>query len=117
MLKDYFDSTLTLEHQAKINDFLNGIPRWCVFSSYGQARSYRAANFYKDENGHYDFRIFLYDGFYYVISFDGFSHLKWLIARYRKIESEDIHFKAFIDRTSNELARDGVYVPKELFKE
>lgn len=117
MLKDYFDSTLTLEHQAEINDFLNHIPRWCVFSSYGQARSYRSANCYKDENGRYDFRIFLYDGFYYVIPSAGFSHFKWLIARFRQIESEDLHFKAFIDYTSNDLARDGVDVPKDLFKE
>ena len=117
MLKDYFDSTLTSQHCAEIRDFLDQIPRWCVFSSYGQARSYRAANCYKDENGRYDFRIFLYDGFYYVVSSTALSHLKWLIARLRQIESDDLHFKAFIDYTSNELARDGVEIPKKLFKE
>lgn len=117
MLKNYFDPTLTWQHQAEINDFLNQIPRYCVFSSYGQARSYRAANCFKNENGRYDFRIFLYDGFYYVASSTALSHLKWLIARLRQIESDDIHFKAFIDYTSDQLARDGVTIPKNLFDE
>lgn len=116
MLKDYFDSTLSQEHQAVIDDFLAGVPRSSVFSSYGQARSYRSSDFYyKDEHGRYKYRIFLYNGFYYVASLITFSHLKWLIARFRQIEAADLRFKSFIDYTSNELARDGVSVPKDLF--
>ena len=83
MLKDYYDSSLTCQHQDAINGFLNEIPRWCVFSTYGQARSYRSAHCYKDDNGRYDMRIFLYDGFYYVASPVALSHLKWLIAKFR----------------------------------
>lgn len=68
MLKDYFDSSLSPYSQDRIQKVLNTVYSWCIFSSYGQARAYRAANFAKDENGRYDYSILLYNGFYYVIS-------------------------------------------------
>lgn len=69
MLKDYFDSSISVQNQQFINQVLDGVPRYQVFSSYGQARSYRSAHTCKRE-GRYDYAIFLYDGFYYVISND-----------------------------------------------
>lgn len=68
MLKDYFDSTLSAYSQNRITQVLQTVHSWCIFPSYGQARSYRAANCPKDENGRYDYAILLYDGFYYVVS-------------------------------------------------
>lgn len=108
MLKDYFDPTISLEGQKRINDFLDEIPRWCVFSSYGQARSYRSVHCSKDENDRYDFRIFLYDGFYYVAHYVTFGALKHLIARIRWNEDFDLHNAAFDDYARESLARDGV---------
>lgn len=67
MLKDYFDSSISAKNQQFINQALDVVPRYQVFTSYGQARSYRSANTCKRE-GRYDYSIFLYDGFYYVIS-------------------------------------------------
>lgn len=112
MLKDYFDSSLTLQHQDAVNGFLNGIPRHCVFSTYGQARSFRSIHCYKGDNGRYDMRIFLYDGFYYVASSAALSHLKWLIAKFRRDEDFDLHCAAFDDISTRELARDGVHPNK-----
>lgn len=112
MLKDYFDSSLTWQHQDAVQAFLNGIPRHCVFSTYGQARSYRSVHCFKDANGRYDMRIFLYDGFYYVASSVALSHLKWLIAKFRRLEDFDLHSSAFDDVAIRELARDGVHPNK-----
>ena len=108
MLKDYFDSSLTWQHQDAVQGFLNDIPRWSVFSSYGQARSYRSAHCYKDENGRYNMRIFLYDGFYYVAHYTVLSSLKHLIAKFRQQEDFDLHMAAFDDYARKSLARDGV---------
>jgi hypothetical protein len=67
MLKDYFDSAISPERLKVVHNLLDRVPRWQIFDSYGQARSYRALNDFKREDTGYDYSIFLYDGFYYVI--------------------------------------------------
>ena len=108
MLKDYYDSSLSWQHQDAIYGFLNKIPRWCVFSTYGQARSYRSVHCCKDDNGRYDMRIFLYDGFYYVAHYTTFGGLKHLISKFRQLEDFDLHCAAFDDYATQSLSRDGV---------
>lgn len=76
MLKDYFNSNLSSNSQTRIARCLEKVPSYCVFSSYGQARAYRAANCAVRENGRYDYTIFLYDGFYYVVSKEQFHDFK-----------------------------------------
>ena len=80
MLKDYFDSSLSVEDQQNVYEVLEKIPRHLVFTSYAQARSYRAANCVKGDNGRYDDVIFLYDSFYYIASKDFFHRFKLFIA-------------------------------------
>lgn len=67
MLKDYFDSSISAKNRQFINRVLDRVPCHQVFASYGQARSYRSAHACKRE-GRYDYSIFLYHGFYYVLS-------------------------------------------------
>lgn len=68
MLKDYYNPNLSPNSQSRIAEELASIPSWSVFSTYGQARSYRASHDYKDENGRYHLSIVLYDGFYYMMT-------------------------------------------------
>lgn len=80
MLKDYFNSNLSPENQARIADFLRRfVLDWTVFPSYGQARSYRATQDYKDVNGRYHFSIVLYDGFYYLMQKKQLRRFKYLL--------------------------------------
>ena len=68
MLKDYYDSTISFDRLKVIDKLLDAVPRWQLFDTYGQARSYRAMNDFKREDSGYDYSIFLYDGFFYVIT-------------------------------------------------
>lgn len=87
MLKDYFDSALTFKQQCILNHYLEvEIPNHCVFSTYGQARSFRNMSDSKRENGRYDFCIFCYDGFYYVSDRRVLRGLKYLIAKFQRGE-------------------------------
>ena len=79
MLKDYFNSNLSPEYQARIADFLFQFPSWTVFPSYGQARSYRATQDYKHEDGRYSFSIVKYDGFYYLMDKEQLHRFKLLL--------------------------------------
>lgn len=76
MLKDYFNPDFSIENNHRIYKCLEKVPSHCVFSSYGQARSFRSMNCPKLENGRYDYSIFLYDGFYYVVPVEQFHDFK-----------------------------------------
>lgn len=79
MLKDYFDSNLSPKYQSRIASALADFPTWSVFVSYGQARSYRASQDYKDENGRYQLSIVLYNGFYYLMTKEQLHRFKHIL--------------------------------------
>lgn len=68
MLKDYYNPNLLPVYHHHIAEALAAFPTWSVFGTYAQARSYRASQDYKDENGRYHLSIVLYDGFYYLMT-------------------------------------------------
>ena len=77
MLKDYFNPNLAPKYQSRIADALAAFPSWTIFSSYAQARSYRATHsFKKGDNGRYFFSIVLYDGFFYLMTSEQFHRFK-----------------------------------------
>lgn len=108
MLKDYFDSTLSVHSQQRINRILDTIPSQCVFASYGEARAFRAMSCARNEFGRYDDFIFLYDGFYYLVSREQRRLIKNQIVRVRRDEDFDLRMAAFDDYVRVSLARDGV---------
>lgn len=89
MLKDYFNPSFSQKNNAVIRKALDQFPSWTVFPSYGQARSYRAANDYKGENGRYTFSIVLYDGFYYLMDKEQFHRFKLLLHSVSRDDSMD----------------------------
>lgn len=108
MLKDYYDCTISFDRLKVIHKLLDSVPRWQIFDTYGQARSYRAMNDFKREDTGYDFSIFLYDGFYYVITKDFRRIVLNEIAFARRSDDFDLHCAAFDDYATQSLARDGV---------
>ena len=76
MLKDYCNPDLAPKYKSRIAESLAAFPSWTVFSSYGQARAYRASHFPKGENGRYGLSIVLYDGFYYLMTEEQFYRFK-----------------------------------------
>ena len=103
MLKDYFDSTLSPYSQNRIQKVLDTVYSWCIFSSYGQARSYRAANCAKNEYGRYDYFILLYDGFYYVVSREQRRLILNHIAVVRRDEDKEKQIQEQMDYCLNNL--------------
>lgn len=89
MLKDYFNPSFSQENNARIRKSLDQFPSWTVFPSYCQARSYRAANDFKGENGRYTFSIVLYDGFYYLMDKDHLHCFKLLLHSVARDDSMD----------------------------
>ena len=108
MLKDYYDSNISFNRLKVIRKLLDAVPRWQVFNSYGQARSYRAMNDFKREDSGYDYSIFLYDGFFYVITKEYRRTILNEIAFARRSDAFDLHCAAFDDYATQSLARDGI---------
>ena len=93
MLKDYYNPNLSPENQCRISESLFAFPDWTVFSSYGQARSWRSTQDYKDENGRYHISIVKYDDFYYLMDKDQLQRFKALI---RSVERDDAWDKRLV---------------------
>lgn len=91
MLKDYFNSNLSPMYQSRIADALAAFPSWSVFGTYAQARSYRASQDYKDENGRYHLSIVLYDGFYYLMTKEQLHRFKLFLRSCSLNNSMDYH--------------------------
>ena len=95
MLKDYYNPNLSPKYQSRIARALALFPSWSVFSSYAQARSYRASQDYKDENGRYHLYIVLYDGFYYLMTKEQRYRFKLLLRTFSLNTSMDYHISGF----------------------
>ena len=91
MLKDYYNPNLSPKYQSRIARALALFPSWTVFASYAQARSYRASQDYKDENGRYHLSIVLYDGFYYLMTKEQLHRLKLFLHSCSLDNSMDHH--------------------------
>lgn len=103
MLKDYYYSSINPSTTKAIEDILSSE---VCFPTYGRCRGYMKR---VQSCG----KVFLWKGLYYEVS----EELKNKVLCLLKADMEDLRFKGFIYRISNELARDGVDVPKDLFKE
>ena len=91
MLKDYYNPDLLPIYQARIAEALAAFPSWTVFCTYAQARSYRASQDYKDDNGRYYFSIVLYDGFYYLMTKEQLHRFKLFLRSCSLNNSMDYH--------------------------
>ncbi len=91
MLKDYYNPDLLPIYHVRIAEALAAFPSWTIFSSYAQARAYRASQDYKDENGRYHFSIVLYDGFYYLMTKEQFHRFKLFLRSCFLNNSMDYH--------------------------
>ena len=91
MLKDYYNPNLSSKYQSRIADALAAFPSWSVFGSYAQARSYRATQDSKDENGRYRLSIVLYDGFYYLMTKEQLHRFKLFLRSCSLNNSMDYH--------------------------
>lgn len=91
MLKDYYNPDLLPIYQSRISDALAAFPTWSVFGTYSQARSYRASQDHKDENGRYHFSIVLYDGFYYLMTNEQLHRFKLFLRSCSLNNSMDYH--------------------------
>ena len=114
MLKDYYYSSfvgtkciLQSSTIKAINDILS---MQACFSTYGRYRSYCRR---VQSSG----KCFLWHGLYHEVTDECKDELLCLIKSDFRSFNDDIHFKAYIDYTSNELACDGVKVPEKLFDE
>lgn len=92
MLKDYYSSSIKPSTIKAIEDTLSS---QACFPTYGRCRGYMKR---VQSSG----KVFLWKGLYYEVSEVCKNNLLCLIKA---------DFKAFIDRTANELSRDGVNVP------
>lgn len=114
MLKDYYFSSVVNGKSTLMPSTIKAIESilfmQAAFSTYGRYRSYRKLlPFYS--------KCFLWHGFYYGVTDECKNKLLCILKADRQSQEDDLHFKAFIDYTSNELARDGVKIPKNLFDE
>lgn len=91
MLKDYYNPNLPFKYELRIAEALAAFPSWTIYSSYSQARSYRATHDYKDENGRYHLSIVLYDGFYYLMTKEQLHRFKLLLRSCSLNNSMDFH--------------------------
>ena len=91
MLKDYYNPDLSPKYQSRIYEALASLPSWDIFSSYAQARSYRASQDYKEENGRYRLSIVLYDGFYYLMTKEQLHRFKLFLHSCSLNNSMDYH--------------------------
>ena len=97
MLKDYYYSSINPSTTKSIEDILSS---QACFPTYGRCRGYMKR---VQSCG----KVFLWKGLYYEVS----EEFKNKVLSLLKSDMYDLHFKAFIDYTSNELACDGVDVP------
>lgn len=91
MLKDYYNPDLLPIYHVRIAEALASFPSWSVFGTYGQARSYRSTQDYKDENGRYHLSIVLYDGFYYLMTREQLHRFKLFLRSCSLNNSLDYH--------------------------
>lgn len=101
MLKDYYYSSIKPSTTKAIEDILSSQAR---FPTYGRFRGYMKR---VQSCG----KVFLWKGLYYEVSEECKNNLLCFLKADFKACMDDLHFKAFIDRTANELSRDGVNVP------
>ena len=96
MVKDYYNPDLSPKYQTRIAEALASFPSWSVFGSYAQARSYRASQDSKDENGRYHLSIVLYDGIYYLMTKEQRHRFKLLLHSFFCLNnSMDYHISGF----------------------
>ena len=95
MLKDYYNPNLSPKHKCRMYEALAAFPSWTVFVSYGQARSYRASQDYKDENGRYRLFIVLYDGLYYIMTKEQRHRFMLLLRTFSLSNSRDYQISGF----------------------
>lgn len=114
MLKDYYFSTFIGTKSTLMRSTIKAVEEilssQACFPTYGRCRGYMKR---VQSCG----KIFRWCGFYFEVSEECRNKLLCILKADRQSQEDDLHFKAFIDYTSNELARDGVEIPKELFKE
>lgn len=114
MLKDYYYSSVVNGKSTLMPSTIKAIESilamQAAFSTYGRYRSYC-------KRVQSDGKCFLWHGFYYEVTDECKNELLCLLKVDRQSQEDDLHFKAYIDYTSNELARDGVEIPKNLFDE
>lgn len=104
MLKDYYYSAIYPSTVKAVEKILS---RQACFSTYGRCRGYMKR---VQSSG----KVFLWKGLYYEVSEECKNNLLCLLKSDFLNCMDDLHFKAFIDYTSKELARDGVNVPLDL---
>lgn len=115
MLKDYFNSNLTPENQARIAESLRHFYMdWTVFPSYGKARSFRSLYDYKDDNGRYHHSIVKYDGFYYLMDKDQRQRFMLLLHSVERDDAWDKRLAKVNSVLDSELAKS--VLKKECFK-
>lgn len=129
MLKDYADqiSALGLGNQSVFNfysDAFNYLNDYPMFTSYSAARKWCKNHvvgcFLKAQNRVdlvSDNKVVLFDGLYFVLPYLAKHEFLSILKKGLNSFDSDIRFNAFIDYTSIDLSRDGVDVPKDLFKE
>lgn len=114
MLKDYYFSTFIGTKSSLKRSTIKAVEeilsRQACFPTYGRCRGYMKR---VQSSG----KIFRWCGFYFEVSEECRNNLLCLLKADCQSQEDDIRFKAFIDYTSNELARDGVSVPKNLFND
>ena len=91
MLKDYYNPNLLPTYHVRIAEALAAFPSWSVFGSYAQARSFRATQDSKDENGRYHYSIVLYDGFFYLMTKEQLHRFKLFLRSCSLNNSMDYH--------------------------
>lgn len=129
MLKDYANQiyALGMGNQSVFNfysDAFNYLNDYPFFTSYSAARTWCKHHvvgcFIKAQNRVdlvSDNKVVLFDGLYFVLPHLAKQEFLAMLKKGLNSFDEDIRFNAFIDYTSNELARDGVNIPKNLFNE
>ena len=124
MLKDYADQiyVLGMGNQSVFNfysDAFNYLNDYPMFTSYSAARTWCKHHvvgcFIKAQNRVdlvSDNKVVLFDGLYFVLPHLAKQEFLAMLKKGLNSFDEDIRFNAFIDYTSDELARDGVEIPK-----
>lgn len=103
MLKDYYYSSVKPSTAKAVEDILSS---QACFPTYGRCRGYMKR---VQSCG----KVFLWKGLYYEVSEECKNNLLCLLKADFLDCMNDLHFKAFIDYTSDELARDGVDIPSD----
>lgn len=114
MLKDYYYSSVVNGKSTLMPSTIKAIESilsmQASFCTYGRYRSYC-------KRVQSDGKCFLWHGFYHEVTDECKDELLCILKADRQSQEDDLRFKAYIDYTSDELARDGVKIPENLFDE